>query len=648
MTESISIMTPLQQMFHRRGMYIGGAENPEILAKELIDNALDELLCGYADRIEFDWDLKEGWFRIRDNGRGMPLSQFHTEDQDMSGLNGAIQARLLFTRPFSSGKYDKNNYKYSSGTNGVGIKAVNVFSTKTEVRVKDKKLVHNGDLYHLTLGWTEPERVQTIDEQWIDASTIEDFWWSTEVKCYPNMEVFKTIKCKIRETQLQLAKTSKPNCKIVVNGEEIKPFSFRESVTNDLLLNKTFKVNVTVGYTNFEIELGWSSKDFNSYYRGAVNLGSCNEGWHIKETKYAVGRVLAGYDDLLTNSDAEYGLRMFINCLISEPIYTSQTKEKLAGVTDFDVFNEALMRKKYADLIEKDENGRENVVKAKEAVKNDPEFLKPELLYAAIQKAVKKELDQDESFKTVLVKRIVEYKKSVQKLSEQSFINSIVKTGNHKIARNSVVGIKEAGSADRAKCELFICEGKSAEGNLLQKRDRMFQAVFPLRGKPLNAANVSDIKQILENREMKTLVNGIGAGILPQVDLTHARYGKLIILTDADPDGKNIEALIIGALLFLNPKVIEAGMLYTVAAPLYKQDGKLLYSEKDLNMKKKFKRFKGLGSMMADELEASALKSTTRKLRQITLTEAREKALEIITSSHEKKRIMTINKILVE
>jgi topoisomerase-4 subunit B len=249
-------------------------------------------------------------------------------------------------------------------------------------------------------------------------------------------------------------------------------------------------------------------------------------------------------------------------------------------------------------------------------------------------------------------------------MSDQQYINSLIKSGNDRRTRASVEGITEATSANRKECELYVCEGKSARGNLVKTRNSRTQAILPLRGKPLNVANVGDIKEIIGNREIQALINGIGCGIIPDVHMEDARYGKIIIACDADPDGKNIEALVIGALAFLNPHVLEdvyetntdtgertlvrESMVYLLQAPLYKQDSTFIYDEKDLDMKKKFKRFKGLGSMSPEDAEVALVDPKTRRIKRVVLNGNREKILDIVTTSSEKKRIMVSAGLLVE
>lgn len=647
MTNSISILTPLQQMRLRPGMYIGDTSGPDTLLKELIDNAIDEMLNNYATRIDIDWNYDEGWYRVRDNGRGLPLTKFETTDLNTKHLNGEISAKLLFTREFSSGKYDKSNYPYSSGLNGVGIKACNVFSTKVIARVKDVKNVHNGQVYNLELGWDKLQ--QKTKEEFTSPDEIEDFWWSTEITLWPDMEVFRSVKCKVKEIQLQLAKTANPDVTINVNGQPIEAFSFKNLVDTHLLMDKELKTKVKYGTLVFDITFGWSTDDFKTYLRGSVNLGQCNDGWHIRQVRNAIGTSLSQINDLLSNTDADYGLRVFINALVSEPVYTSQTKEKISLVEDFNKFNENLLKTKYKDLITVDPNTNiPDTKEAQNAARNDPNYETEDKFSNLLVKEITKELNSNEEYTQALTRRIVEYKKSVQRLSDQQYIDSIIKTGNDRITRNAVSGITDCSSSQRDKCELYICEGKSAEGPIKSTRNKLYQAVFALRGKPLNAANTDDIKSILENKEMKTMINGIGVGLTPNVNLEHARYGKIIIATDADSDGLHIQGLLLGALAYLCPEVLKAGMVYLAKSPLYKQGDTFVYDDKDLDLKKDFDRYKGLGSWEKEDLAKAIVYPDTRRLVKIEMHDNPDRVLEIVTQSSEKKRIMINSGLLVQ
>ena len=646
MTDSIKILTPLQQMWHRPGMTIGSTDTPDTLLKEMVDNSSDELINNFANRLEILSKPKEGYYQVRDDGRGLPLSFFHTDNPDMAYLNGNVSAKIIFTREFSSGKYDKSNYPYSVGTNGVGTKACNVFSTKTHIRVKDTKNVHGGQVYELILGWDE-NRNQTYVENWIDPSTIEDFWWSTEVSIWPNEEVFRTLNAKVKEIPLQIIKRSRPEVVIKINDKEVEPFSFEWNIESNNLSNKIFSKTVKYGTVIFDLSFSWCSKDFTSFYKGTVNVGTSNEGYHIETAKRCIGSALRKYNPSLSPSDAEYGLRMFVDALVYDPHYTGQTKEKLSKIDDF--------KRNNAPIIEKVKSlsGEASLSKIRDTASKDKAWQDQTAFDELLTNEIYKLMKEDDVFTDHLVARILEYKRSIDQLSDESYINSLIKTGSDKISRSSVKGVIEATSSKRAECELFLCEGRSAGSPIKEGRDRAIQALFELRGKPMNVANAESTKDIVENVEIKTVLNAIGIGMMPNVKIEDARYGKIIIATDADPDGLHIQGLVLGALCFLCPQVFSGdkgqSMVYIANAPLYKQNDVFIYDEIDLNPKKDFKRFKGLGSMLPKDLKTTVVDQKTRRLKRISLdSEEMASAMKIITSSAEKKKIMVDNKLLIE
>jgi DNA gyrase/topoisomerase IV subunit B len=272
----------------------------------------------------------------------------------------------------------------------------------------------------------------------------------------------------------------------------------------------------------------------------------------------AVSKIVPDVRD----GDGSLGLRLFSISNVAFPEYTSQTKENMSWMKDFQEYNRNEIG--HEETVKRiAENGQEvtETVRVSADISH-PKFASLDKLKDEISKAAQKVLSQDQEFIELVGLRIVEYKKTVQKLTQVDLIKSIVKTGNDKVRSKSVEGIRDCASKNRSECELLICEGKSAEGAIQPVRDRQTQAILPLRGRPLNAAADGDIESILQNKEMVAIINGVGAGIEPVVDISAARYGSILIVTDADPDGMAIRASLIGAFAFLNPEIIRNGMLY--------------------------------------------------------------------------------------
>ena len=508
-------------------------------------------------------------------------------------------AKLLFLKLFSGGKFTKDNYRWSSGLHGVGLTVVNALSEAVRVKVKNE----TGHGYYVL----ELERGRCVHEALVGGAPE----WSTTVTCRPDLEIFKTHRTNIDELPLQLAKDMHPKGSITINGREIDRFDFKQAVDENILGGHTFHVKSEGESVIFDLYFGWSDREFNYLNKGTVNLVPCANGWHERLAKRVIGKALAEYSELIRPDDL-YGLRMFVNLFSQDPFFTSQSKDRLSHIGD-----------------------------------------EPTDFEASLARLVLAQLRKDSVQTEQVVNKLVAYKRQMEKLSDTEFVNSVIRKGNDK--RRSMgagVGIWDCTTRERSKAELFIVEGKSAAGHVRRTRNNSYQAVLPLRGKPLNAAAADDIKVILgaENREgdeseLVSMVNCIGAGITPDIDLSAMRYGKILIAADADADGAQISNLILGALIYLVPEVIEAGHVYLVEAPLYLQGGNYYYANEEINTKKPFDRFKGLGSMNPDEVYATIVNPKSRRLKRVVLDD-RAGTLEILQTAREKKRIMIQNGVI--
>lgn len=591
MAQDIEFLTPLQHVQTRPGMY-ADVSSPRTLLKELVDNATDELLNEHGNRIEIDYDTKNARYTVRDNGRGLPLYKVKEFDNQLA-------AKLLLTELFSGGKFSHANYKYSSGLHGVGLTVVNALSSRTVVNVNSKE--HN-QFYTLILenGEVKQEDLDEYESQ---------YWWTTEITFYPNKAYFDSLRTVLDVLSLQLTKKLHPKTKITVNDKDIKPFDFETVVGDKLLGNYVFQVTQEIDNVKFDLHFGWSAGEFNQISKGAVNLVPVHVGWHERVAKNKIGQALAQKSDFIKSGEAAYGLRLFASVFTQDPVFGGQVKDRLSKIGDLPVDFEDRLYKTILRELNKEKN--EEAVKA-------------------------------------IIRKIVAYKRKLESLDDVDYINDVVRKGDDKRKRYGVgVGVFDCSCKDRAKAELYIVEGDSAMGHLRRTRNTLTQAVLPLRGKPLNAIVKDDIKTILENQEMEMLINAIGAGAFQTVDLSVMRYGKIIIAADADADGAQISNLILGALVYIVPEVVEAGHVYEVVSPLYQQNGKYLYRLSDVNTNKPFDRFKGLGSMNEDEVEQIIINPETRRLRQIDLDD-RPTILDIMQTSAKKKEIMMEGGIIKE
>lgn len=587
MEQKIKKLSGIEHIRHRSNMWIGDTTTPDVLAREIIDNAIDEFINGFADLVEIKYGKDDNGYYVQvlDTGRGLPVYEYE----------GEIAAKILFTELFAGGKFDSDSYEYKQGLHGVGLTAVNALSKRMIIEViKDSKYWK----------WVT-ERGKIVEETVEDISSdsiIGEF--STKVTAYPDPEIFDSTKISVDLIPLQLATklvrdSGRENAKIIVNDEEIKSFDFKDYLENEMkskAWNDTvIEIESKIGSTIWKIWLTYDPDSFSESIHGSVNMLHVNQGIHIKNFRQALGIVLQKHG--LDRAYIGVGLRAFVLVMAKEVGFSSQSKERLT---------------KIGDIIDSE-------------------------IITKLSRNISKEFP-DEFIKYIEQKQLL-YKEKLNKLKNIDAIKKNVITGKDKRSLGLGLNIYDCTIRKREDAELFIVEGQSAAGTLLQVRDRKYQAVLPLKGKPLNAANVQDLSVILNNKEMKSLVNSIGVGVTPMVDLSASRYGKIFILADKDDDGIHISAIILAAFIYLVPDLVEEGMLYIVDPPLYEQNGKLIWNEEELDKFKPFTRFKGLGEMNPDQIYKTALDPKTRFVRQVILDDY-ERVMKIIRSSLEKRKLL--------
>lgn len=607
----------------RPGLYCGDITDAQTIFKELIDNAIDEILNGYGNRIKLSTislsDNNFGYL-VQDNCGGIPI-------YPIPEYNNAIAAKLLITKANSSGKFDNSRYKYSCGLHGLGLTIVNSLSRRFILCSNDRK---NNRVYRL-----ETEQGKVVDERWIDYIVSEECikswntlttekmenslesinhqlgqpWWSTSVYSEPDETIFETTKAKlVSKSSLELISLLL-NTEVILNDKIVDKFDPIQELGEGILSDKYYFIEVNCDSVKLMISFSWSSKEYDEIIKGAVNTSPCHIGLHVREVRNALGKVIENIDSNITSNDCRYGLRMFVSAFVSKPVFIGQIKYKLSEAKDWNKKNIE------SNLIE----------------------------------AFSKVFSENEEFKEAVIRRLLMCKDQFSKLNDMQYVNSIIKKGDDKRVKYGIGSeVYDCISSNREETELFIVEGKGAAGNLNKKRDRKKQAVLPLRGKLINILKLDeDIREIISNLEIRSMIKTIGVGIAPEEDLSQCRYGKIFICSDADPDGAQIEALILGAFLYLTPSLFNVGKIYIIQTPLYRQGGKFIWDEKDLIKGKKCDRFKGLGSMDADELFEAILDPATRKIKQVVL-DNKSYAMDILSKAREKKDIMISNGIIIE
>lgn len=473
---NIEQLSSIEHIRLRPGMYIGSNETPSHLFSEVIDNALDEAANGFCDRIDITY--KDNIVSIKDNGRGIP----HTK------TNKGQEAIIAATENMSGGKFNRDNYKKSCGLHGVGLCAVRALSDFLTISsVRDK----------------EEYKAEFVDAELKDfIKTKVNEKPGTFVQFKPDIKYFEheEIPLDYIIERGKVAVTELPKLKIFFNDTEITPYTDEEIIGKSDIKFPIIKASDK--QTNeITIRLGYTSVGLQSNESGCVNLLPVNSGTHIDIAKKAIVDAWeqTGFigDLELKPEDVLIGLQMWVSASFIETAWTSQDKKQL-----------------------------------KMRLKNFEELIKSlsKVIVKTIQSLTKENRD-------TLLRKFVDYRESQNKLSTAKYMQGIVKYGDEgkttKRSFSSDSKLVDCVSEDRDSTELFVCEGTSAGSNLISQRDPMIHAVLPLRGKPRNIMEES-VETILNNLEMRSLVNALGTGLMKHERPELCRYGKIIIASDAD------------------------------------------------------------------------------------------------------------------
>lgn len=594
--ESIDELDGIEHLRLRPGMYVGSLDDPTHLLQETVDNAVDEAAEG-ATRIVVR--TAPDYFSVEDNGRGFPLVT--------SKGNDAVES--AFTKLFTGGKFDANAYKSSRGLNGIGLTAVNALSTEVQVATRRKQ--------------DKKQRNYVFQNQKLcmnNESKSSEFQ-GTSVFAKPDPAIFVSTQVNDKRmiANCRLAVTLNQKLDIEYNGKLLKPYTEEELLDSKAsdMMTPLWKVDVTddIGQ-RAQIFFGYNN-GVNWHPQGAVNRSRCDQGTHVNVMTFAVYDAWDGFlkGRQIERDDVHVGLALFVACDIQEPNYTSQTKEKL----DIRVAQLTKLKKLATD-------------------------------------AIIKILNKDEETRRKLLRKFEEYRKQVNRINSAQYLDQVIEygtdegTGVRRSSSSIDTKLIECLSTDRESTELIIVEGDSAAGPAINTRDRMRHAILPLRGKILNVVDVS-IQKIMDNLEVRSMVNAIGAGAFHKQKSERIRYGKIVLAMDADADGSHIRNLVIGALCYCVPSVILEGRVYVAKSPLYGQTVKgefvPIHDEKDIDKSKPFDRFKGLGSCDDPEIEKILFNEDTRQLIRLDFTEEdMHEVLHIVSTSMGKRDVMEMAGLL--
>ena len=527
--DNIKVLNDIDHIKLRSGMYIGEANDPRSLFSEMFDNAMDEVSAGHSTELIVEVDTKENRYSVTDFGRGIPIAKKKLDNGEEKEV-----VEVLMTIANSGGKFDNNSYNYSAGLNGVGMTVTNALSETFEIITR-----RDGKYVHATAhGSTDVElkRGKYNGPSGTSASFI------------PNKKYFHSVKIphEFILSRCRIASALGFRAKCVIDGEPQNT----DCTIFDLIKEEDSKIATYVDIPTIEVknDAGESMKaalrytsDTKDRYFGYTNLlANYLGGTHIqclsKTVASAWEALIAKYKNLrpaveLKPSDYLVGLRGVCAVFISKPEFSSQTKEKL------------VVNKAYFDS-----------------------------LMEAFSKSLIKYLTDNIEVAQQLIKRFEEYRIAQNALLSRKEISSLIKINEDSgdnIRRRSVVSkLVECTSRKRDDTELFIVEGDSAMGPYLYVRDKATQAVLPIRGKILNTT-YKDLKEVIQNKEICDIANSIGCGIGAQCDASKSRYERVIISADADPDGLQINCLVLAVFINLFPDMVKQGRVYVSLPPLY-------------------------------------------------------------------------------
>ena len=599
--DSIAVLEGLEAVRKRPGMYIGSVSTKGLnhLVYEIVDNAVDEHLAGFCNLIEVYLE-KDGSATIIDNGRGVPVGMHQ---------KGIPAARVVYTTLHAGGKFDDSSYKTSGGLHGVGSSVVNALSTYMDVKISRDGGIHH-DRYERGIPVVKLEGGLLP----IIGKTKKT---GTEVNFLPDDTIFEKTKFKAEEIKSRLHETAYLNPTLTIifedrRGAEVERQEFHEEdgilgfirdlnqkdeVIHEPIYFKGqaegIEVEAVVQYVNefHENVLGFCNNIYNA--EGGTHLTGFKTTFTTVMNQYAreLG-ILKEKDANFTGADIRNGMTAIVSIKHPDPRFEGQTKTKLDNP---------------------------DAAKATSKVTND------EIIHF-----FDRNLD---TLKKVL--SCAEKAAKIRKTEEKAKTNLLTK---QKYSFDSNGKLANCESRDASKCEIFIVEGDSAGGSAKTARDRMYQAILPIRGKILNVEKAS-IDKVLANAEIKTMINAFGCGFSEgygnDFDISKLRYDKIVIMTDADVDGAHISTLLLTLFYRFMPELIFEGHVYLAMPPLYKAMPKngqeeYLYDDKELEKYRKrvnvpftLQRYKGLGEMDAEQLWETTLNPATRVMKRVEIEDAR-------------------------
>lgn len=598
--QNITVLEGLEAVRKRPGMYIGTTSERGLhhLVWEIVDNSVDEALAGYCNKIEVKI-LPDNIIEVVDNGRGIPT--------DIHPKYGKSALEIVLTVLHAGGKFENDNYKVSGGLHGVGVSVVNALSEWLEVEVRKE-----GNVYYQKYHRGKPEEDVKI------IGSCEASEHGTTVRFKADGDIFETLVYNYFTLSNRLKELAYLNKGLTITLSDLRKEEKKEEIykfdggildfLNEIvkeeatIIDKPFYVSAEQDNVGVDVTFTYTTSQNEVIYSFVNNINTHEGGTHVQGFRTALTKVindvgkaqglLKDKDGKLMGNDIREGVVAIVSTKIPQPQFEGQTKGKLGNSEVSGIVN------------------------------------------SIVSSSLKIFLEDNPAITKIVVEKILNSKKAreaAQKARELVLRKSVLEVG-------SLPGkLADCTSKKAEECEIFIVEGDSAGGSAKQGRDRYNQAILPLRGKIINVEKAG-LHKSLESSEIRAMVTAFGTSIGDTFDISKLRYGKIILMTDADVDGAHIRTLILTFLYRYMRELINEGNIYIACPPLYKvSSGKqIVYAYNDLELKnvlaqmnqdnKKYtiQRYKGLGEMNPEQLWETTMNPDGRLLLKVSVDNARE------------------------
>ena len=598
--QNITVLEGLEAVRKRPGMYIGTTSERGLhhLVWEIVDNSVDEALAGYCNKIDVKI-LPDNIIEVVDNGRGIPT--------DIHPKYGKSALEIVLTVLHAGGKFENDNYKVSGGLHGVGVSVVNALSEWLEVEVRKE-----GNVYYQKYHRGKPEEDVKI------IGSCEASEHGTTVRFKADGDIFETLVYNYFTLSNRLKELAYLNRGLTITLSDLRKEEKKEETykfdggildfLNEIvkeettIIDKPFYVSAEQDNVGVDVTFTYTTSQNEVIYSFVNNINTHEGGTHVQGFRTALTKVindvgkaqglLKDKDGKLMGNDIREGVVGIVSTKIPQPQFEGQTKGKLGNSEVSGIVN------------------------------------------TIVSNSLKIFLEDNPNITKIIIEKILNSKKAreaAQKARELVLRKSVLEVG-------SLPGkLADCTSKKAEECEIFIVEGDSAGGSAKQGRDRYNQAILPLRGKIINVEKAG-LHKSLESSEIRAMVTAFGTSIGETFDISKLRYGKIILMTDADVDGAHIRTLILTFLYRYMKDLITEGNIYIACPPLYKvSSGKqIVYAYNDLELKnvlgqmnqdnKKYtiQRYKGLGEMNPEQLWETTMNPDGRLLLKVSIDNARQ------------------------